>query len=87
MSLWPQFSNTYPVSGRFHNGSLYGRRWVPAAQALFDGDLPLDIADHHGYRWVPDAQAVFGGDLPVSGINDRRCERGSTFATYRRIQS
>lgn len=30
-------------SGRSHNRSVYGRRWVPDAQAVFVGDLPFDV--------------------------------------------
>ena len=32
-------------SGRVHNRSVYGRRWVPDAQAVFVGDLPLDVVE------------------------------------------
>lgn len=32
-------------SGRVHNRSVYGRRWVPDTQAVFVGDLPLDVVE------------------------------------------
>ena len=32
-------------SGRVHNRSVYGRRWVPETQAVFVGDLPSDVVE------------------------------------------
>ncbi|KAF7503553.1 hypothetical protein GJ744_003626 [Endocarpon pusillum] len=36
---------SFRPSGRVHNRSVYGRRWVPDEQAVFVGDLPFDVVE------------------------------------------